>query len=32
MKSARAWFGAAGYAIPANVNPAEYLIDLVTST
>ena len=30
MKSARAWFGAAGYAIPANVNPAEYLIDLVS--
>ena len=30
MKSARAWFGAAGYAIPANVNPAEYLLDLVS--
>ena len=30
MKSARAWFDAAGYTIPSDVNAAEYLIDLVS--
>ena len=30
MASARDWFAAAGYAVPQNVNTAEYLIDLVS--